>query len=108
MKRTIGLTIAASLVACSSTSITDHSGGISSTLRDDGVWEIVYVVEVNLPTGGEITSTNIRAPIEEEAIHLCPLGIEHLELSPASLGAGSGGRGLVTRATGLATCKPPE
>ena len=107
MKRKIGPILAAILVACTSTSPTIDSYGISSTVRSDGVWEIVYVVKANLPQGGKVTSTNVRAPIEEEAKRLCPMGIEHLELSPVSLGTDSRGRGLVTRTTGLATCKSP-
>lgn len=108
MKRTFGLSQAAFLVACSSASPTDSSRGVSSTLRDDGLWEIIYVVEAKLPKGDEVTITNVRAPIEEEATRLCPMGVERIELIPISLEAGPGGLGLVTSTTGLATCKAPE
>lgn len=108
MKCIVGVVLAAILIACSGTSPTNGFQGISSTLRDDGVWEIVYVLEAALPRDGEVTSLNVRAPIEDEAARLCPTGIERLELSPVSLGAGPGGLGLVTRTTGLATCKSAE
>lgn len=108
MRSTLVVFFAPIIMACAATSFTASSEGISSSKREDGVWEIVYVIEAVLPSGGEVTSTDIRGPIEAEATRLCETGLEHLELSPVSIGAGPDGRGLVTRTTGLATCQSSD
>ena len=90
---------------CATESSADGSEGLSSSLRADGIWEIVYVVEAVLPSGEGVTRTEIRGPIEAEAMRLCETGLAHLDVSPVSIVTGPGGRGLVLRTTGLATCK---
>ena len=74
----------------------------------DGRWEITYSTEVKLPSGGRVTSTPMKGPIEAEAKRLCPNGYVPFEIAPVSLGAGPNGQGLFTRTSAIVECNPSD
>ena len=105
--RTISMLLILFLVACSNTSLVSPKGMMTEELGD-GRWEITYSTEVKLPSGGRVTSTPMKGPIEAEAKRLCSNGYVPFEIAPVSLGAGPNGQGLFTRTSAIVECNPSD